>query len=102
MHRLAHAQMAVQGLPHVSELMLQAEQVGLKDACRKADEQRTKMQLDTEALELRLAHLHTQPSSRTLSPSQFVLLWNAALSRLAQLIRVVGKCQDCWQMSGLI
>ena len=86
--------MAVHDLPHFAELMLQAEQVGLKDACRKADEQRTKMQLDTEALELRLAHLHTQPSSRTLSPSKFLLFWNAAISRFAQLIRIVGKCQD--------
>lgn len=33
--------------------LVQAEQVGLEEACRKADEQCTKMQLDTEALELR-------------------------------------------------
>ena len=33
--------------------MVQADQAGLKDACRQADEQRTKMQLDAEALELR-------------------------------------------------
>ncbi|KAL0044654.1 hypothetical protein WJX82_004318 [Trebouxia sp. C0006] len=39
---------------------LQAEQVGLKDACRKADEQRSKMQLDTEALELRVFTTHEQ------------------------------------------
>jgi hypothetical protein len=56
-------------LSHFVELVLQAEQVGLKDACRKADEQRTKMQLDTEALELRSAHLHTQPSAKILCHS---------------------------------
>ncbi|KAA6418014.1 MAG: hypothetical protein FRX49_12014 [Trebouxia sp. A1-2] len=39
---------------------LQAEQAGLKEACRKADEQRTKMQLDTEALELRVFTTHEQ------------------------------------------
>ncbi len=58
-------------LLHFARLVLQAEQVGLKDACRKADEQRTKMQLDTEALELRSAHMHTQPSARTSCPSHF-------------------------------
>ena len=86
-------------LPHFAELVLQAEQVGLKDACRKADEQRSKMQLDTEALELRLAHLHTQPSSRTSSPSHFLLFWKAAVSRLAT---ACTADQDSWQISGLI
>ena len=89
--------MAVHGLPHFAELMLQAEQVGLKDACRKADEQRTKMQLDTEALELRLGHLHTQPSSRTLGPSQVFIV----LERCRKLACWQDN-QDCWQMSGLI
>lgn len=59
-------------LRHFAELVLQAEQAGLKEACRKADEQRTKMQLDTEALELRSAHLHIQPSANILCPSHFV------------------------------
>ncbi len=62
----------VMDLPHFAELVLQAEQVGLKDACRKADEQRSKMQLDTEALELRLAHLHPQPSAKVLCPSHIL------------------------------
>ncbi len=64
----------VMDLPHLAKLVVQAEQVGLKDACRKADEQCTKMQLDTEALELRSAHMHTQPSAKILCPSQFAVL----------------------------
>ncbi len=89
----------VMDLLHFAELMLQAEQVGLKDACRKADEQRTKMQLDTEALELRSAHLHTQLSAKILCPSHFLLFCNAALRRLAT---ACTANQNCWQMSGLI
>ena len=41
--------------------MVQADQAGLKDACRQADEQRTKMQLDAEALELRSLPCCTPP-----------------------------------------
>ncbi|KAL3158899.1 hypothetical protein ABBQ32_011614 [Trebouxia sp. C0010 RCD-2024] len=39
---------------------LQADQEGLKDACRQADERRTKLQLDAEALELRVFTTHEQ------------------------------------------
>lgn len=42
---------------------VQADQADLKEACRQADVQRTKMQLDAEALELRLfPHPHGSPS----------------------------------------
>ncbi|KAL0032823.1 hypothetical protein WJX77_001205 [Trebouxia sp. C0004] len=59
LNRLKHME-AEKAILEARVATLQAEQVGLKDACRKADEQRTKMQLDTEALELRVFTTHEQ------------------------------------------
>lgn len=47
--------------------IVQADQEGLKDACRQADERRTKLQLDAEALELR-SHLQALYLPRSLVP----------------------------------
>lgn len=50
--------------------MVQADQEGLRDACRQADEQRTKLQLDAEALELRSdLQASYPPLSVSLAPS---------------------------------